>query len=115
MPACCSYPAPLPADLSAAPAIRPRDPPPRGPYGESAVRPAGLFAVDPGDARVLGRDGRPHPRRVALGPHMDARACGAVAFARPGSNAPTFRQHDGPAALSFPRRLACRGALGADA
>ncbi|MEV4871097.1 hypothetical protein [Streptomyces syringium] len=46
---------------------------------------------------------------------MDACACGAVAFARPGSNAPTFQQHDGPAALSFPRRLSCRGALGADA
>ncbi|WP_370418579.1 hypothetical protein AB8O64_08280 [Streptomyces sp. QH1-20] len=61
MPACFSYPAPLPGDLSAAPVP---------------------FVVE--------------ARRSA-------------------PEVPAFRQYDGPAALSFPRRLSCRGPLGADA
>ncbi|MFD7238254.1 hypothetical protein ACFWAT_23490 [Streptomyces syringium] len=61
MPACFSYPAPLPADFSAAPVP---------------------FVVE--------------ARRSA-------------------PDAPAFRQNDARAALAFPRRLPCRGALGADA
>lgn len=36
--------------------------------------------------------GRPHPRRFALGPHTSARSPGA--FTRPRTNAPGFRQND---------------------
>ncbi len=74
---------------------RSRDPLLRGPAGESAVTAGGLLAVSPEDGRVLGRDGVPHRRRFALGPHTDARASGA--FARPRSNAPAFRQNDATA------------------
>ncbi|GGR21619.1 FAD/NAD(P)-binding protein [Streptomyces netropsis] len=103
------------ARLPAPTVARSRDPLLRGLYGESAVTPAGLLAVDPGDARILGRDGRPHPRRFALGPHTDARASGA--FARPRSNAPAFRQNDAlaRAALTFLRGLSCRGVPSAGA
>ncbi|MCC3771786.1 FAD/NAD(P)-binding domain-containing protein, partial [Streptomyces sp. UNOC14_S4] len=41
----------------------------RGLADEVTVTPAGLLAVGPDDGRVLDRDGRPHPRRFALGPH----------------------------------------------
>ncbi|WP_269856169.1 FAD/NAD(P)-binding protein [Streptomyces sp. RPT161] len=57
--------------------------------------PTGLLAVDPADARLIGRDGRPHPRRLALGPHTNGRAY--AAFARPRTNAPAFRQNDATA------------------
>ncbi|MEU5052175.1 FAD/NAD(P)-binding protein [Streptomyces sp. NPDC021096] len=80
------------ARLPAPTVARSRDPLLRGLRTEVSVTPAGLLAVHPGDGRVLGRDGRPHPRRFALGPHTDARSAGA--FARPGSNAVAFRQND---------------------
>ncbi|MDG4865106.1 adenylate cyclase, partial [Streptomyces sp. T-3] len=70
----------------------------------------GLLAVDPADGRVLHRDGRPHPRRFALGPHTDARGPGA--FVRPRTNSPSFRQNDNTAraVLRFLRDLSCRAA-----
>ncbi|MGW1074543.1 FAD/NAD(P)-binding protein [Streptomyces sp. NPDC002537] len=64
----------------------------RGLAAETTVTPAGLLAVSPEDGRMLDRDGRPHPRRFALGPHTDARATGA--FTRPRTNGPAFRQND---------------------
>ncbi|MFF2571618.1 FAD/NAD(P)-binding protein [Streptomyces sp. NPDC058084] len=68
---------------------------------------AGLLAVDPGDGRVLGRDGRPHPRRFALGPHTTSRAGGA--FTRPRTGGVAFRQNDRTArtALALLRDLSC--------
>ena len=74
----------------------------------AAVTPEGLLAVDPGDGRLLDRDGRPHPRRFALGPHTEARGSGA--FTRPRTGGPAFRQNDATAraALSFLRALDCR-------
>ncbi|MFJ2604926.1 FAD/NAD(P)-binding protein [Streptomyces sp. NPDC087425] len=68
--------------------------------------PDGLLRVDPADGRVLDRDGRPHPRRFALGPHTDARAPGA--FTRPRTGGPAFRQNDATAraALEFLREPA---------
>ncbi|MER5491990.1 FAD/NAD(P)-binding protein [Streptomyces sp. NPDC002490] len=71
---------------------------------------AGLLAVDPADGRVLDRDGAPHPRLFALGPHTDAR--GAGAFTRPRTGGPAFRQNDATAraALAFLRDLSCRPA-----
>lgn len=79
---------------------------------EAGVTPAGLLAVDPDDGRVLDPTGRPHPRLFALGPHTDARASGA--FARPGTNAPAFRQNDATAraALSALRAFTARVAPG---
>jgi hypothetical protein len=56
---------------------------------------AGLLVVDPADGRVADRGAGPHPRRFALGPHTTARSGGA--FARPGTNAPAFRQNDAAA------------------
>ncbi|MEU2793003.1 FAD/NAD(P)-binding protein [Streptomyces sp. NPDC007100] len=65
-------------------------------YDDGAASTAtGLLAVDPHDSRVLDRAGRPHPRRFALGPYTDARSAGA--FARPRTNAPSFRQNDATA------------------
>lgn len=65
-------------------------------YDDGAASTAtGLLAVDPLDSRVLDRAGRPHPRRFALGPYTDARSAGA--FARPRTNAPSFRQNDATA------------------
>ncbi|MGY0063068.1 FAD/NAD(P)-binding protein [Streptomyces sp. LZ34] len=77
----------------------------------AAATPAGLLAVSPDDARILDRAGRPHPRRFALGPHTDARASGG--FARPRTNAPTFRQNDATARvlLSLLRPLSPRAPL----
>ncbi|AEW93307.1 MULTISPECIES: FAD/NAD(P)-binding protein [Streptomycetaceae] len=75
-------------------------------YDGTTALPTGLLAVDPGDSRVLDRDGRPHPRRLALGPHTNGRAY--AAFARPRTNAPAFGQNDATAraALAFLRTLA---------
>ncbi|MFI9310233.1 FAD/NAD(P)-binding protein [Streptomyces triculaminicus] len=82
---------------------RSRDPLLRGLAGEAGVTAGGLLTVRPEDGRLLGRDGRPHRRRFALGPHTDARA--SAAFARPRGNAPAFRQNDATAgaALTFLR------------
>ncbi|MFG2873148.1 FAD/NAD(P)-binding protein [Streptomyces sp. NPDC048338] len=76
---------------------------------------AGLLAVDPADGRILGQDGRPHPRRFALGPPTTARAGGA--FTRPRTGGIAFRQNDATArtALAFLRDLSCRTPLSASA
>ncbi|WHT17679.1 FAD/NAD(P)-binding protein [Crossiella sp. CA-258035] len=52
----------------------------------------GLLLVRGDDARVLDRDGRAHPRRFALGAHTSGRS--VAAFARPRTNAPSFRRND---------------------
>ncbi|WP_431218992.1 FAD/NAD(P)-binding protein [Leifsonia xyli] len=52
----------------------------------------GMLRVAPDDARVLDAAGRPHPRRWAIGPFTDAPFAGA--FARPGTNALSFREND---------------------
>ncbi|MEU3747562.1 MULTISPECIES: FAD/NAD(P)-binding protein [Streptomyces] len=69
---------------------------------------SGLLVVDPADARILEHDGRPHPRRFALGPHTTARAGGA--FTRPRTGGIAFGQNDvtARAALTFLRDLADR-------
>lgn len=53
---------------------------------------AGRIHTRVSDGRVLDGDGRPHPRRFALGPHTSARSAGA--FTRPRTNALPFRQND---------------------
>lgn len=69
---------------------------------------AGLLRVDPADGRILDRDGRPHPRRFALGPFTTARTGGA--FTRPRTGGPAFVQNDATArtALAFLHGLSCR-------
>ena len=52
----------------------------------------GRLVVRPGDARVIGLDGEPHPRRFAIGPYTTAPFVGA--FSRPGTNAVSFREND---------------------
>ncbi len=75
---------------------RSRDPLLRALHAEGvATTPDGLLAVDRADGRVLDRDGRPHPRRFALGPHTDARGSGA--FTRPRTGGVAFRQNDATA------------------
>ncbi|MFC9385393.1 FAD/NAD(P)-binding protein [Streptomyces venezuelae] len=68
---------------------------------------AGLLVVDPADGRVLERDGRPHPRRFALGPHTTART--GSAFTRPRTGGAAFAQNDAAAraALTLLRDGAC--------
>ncbi|MFC9425197.1 FAD/NAD(P)-binding protein [Streptomyces sp. NPDC056987] len=63
--------------------------------GAATVSAAGLVRVDPGDGRLVERDGRPHPRRFSLGPYTTARSSGA--FARPRTGGPAFRQNDAAA------------------
>ena len=53
---------------------------------------SGLLQVSTVDDRLLDAAGRPHPRRFAVGPFVSSR--GAAAFARPRTNAPSFRQND---------------------
>ncbi|MFJ2059237.1 FAD/NAD(P)-binding protein [Streptomyces sp. NPDC087908] len=69
---------------------------------------SGLLVVDPVDGRILERDGRPHPRRFALGPHTTARTDSA--FTRPRTGGVAFRQNDIAAreALTLLRDRACR-------
>ncbi|MGW2301632.1 FAD/NAD(P)-binding protein [Streptomyces sp. NPDC001809] len=69
---------------------------------------SGLLVVDPVDGRILERDGRPHPRRFALGPHTTARTDSA--FTRPRTGGVAFRQNDVAAreALTLLRDGACR-------
>ncbi|WLQ43915.1 FAD/NAD(P)-binding protein [Streptomyces laculatispora] len=71
----------------------------------AAATATGLLAVDPGDGRILDHEGRPHPRRFALGPNTAARTSGA--FTRPRTGGPAFRQNDATAraALTFLRGL----------
>ncbi|MEV8587450.1 FAD/NAD(P)-binding protein [Streptomyces sp. NPDC051180] len=78
-------------------------------YEEGARATAsGLLVVDPADGRIVERDGRPHPRRFALGPHTTARAGGA--FTRPRTGGVAFGQNDvtARAALVFLRDRECR-------
>ncbi|WP_405986522.1 FAD/NAD(P)-binding protein [Streptomyces sp. NBC_00872] len=63
--------------------------------GAAVTAGAGLVRVDPGDGRLVERDGRPHPRRFALGPYTTARSSGA--FTRPRTGGPAFRQNDATA------------------
>ncbi|WP_299537570.1 FAD/NAD(P)-binding domain-containing protein [uncultured Streptomyces sp.] len=58
----------------------------------AAVTEEGLLQVDPDDGRVVDTEGRPHPRRFALGPFTTARASGA--FTRPRTGGPAFAQND---------------------
>ncbi|MFC8229506.1 FAD/NAD(P)-binding protein [Streptomyces sp. NPDC057287] len=81
----------------------------RGLYEDGAAGTAtGLLSVDPADGRILDREGRPHPRRFALGPYTTARSSGA--FTRPRTGGPAFGQNDATArtALAFLRDLSCR-------
>ncbi|WP_327237282.1 FAD/NAD(P)-binding protein [Streptomyces sp. NBC_01317] len=72
---------------------RTRSPLLRALYEEgAAATSAGLVRVDPDDGRLVESDGRPHPRRFALGPYTTARSSGA--FTRPRTGGPAFRQND---------------------
>ncbi|USQ87460.1 FAD/NAD(P)-binding protein [Streptomyces phaeoluteigriseus] len=87
---------------------RARDPLLRALHQEGvAETPDGLLRVDRVDGRILDRNGEPHPRRFALGPHTDGRTPGA--FTRPRTGGPAFRQNDATAraALVFLRDLGC--------
>ncbi|MFB9737087.1 FAD/NAD(P)-binding protein [Streptomyces thermocoprophilus] len=90
---------------------RARDPLLRRLHADGAAEtPHGLLRTDPADGRVLDADGRPHPRRFALGPCTDARTPGA--FTRPRTGGAAFRQNDATAraALTFLRSLTVRAA-----
>ena len=52
----------------------------------------GLLVVDRADARVVTAHGTRHPARFAVGPYTNAPFVGA--FARPGTNAVSFREND---------------------
>ena len=52
----------------------------------------GLILVGPNDSRVIRADGSPHPRRFAIGPFTSAPFVGA--FARPRTDAVSFREND---------------------
>ncbi|PBC77822.1 FAD-NAD(P)-binding protein [Streptomyces sp. TLI_235] len=64
--------------------------------GPDRTHRSGLIEVAP-DGRIVdpALDGTPHPRRLALGPHTNARSY--AAFARPRTDAPAFRQNDATA------------------
>jgi len=90
---------------------RARDPLLRALHADGAAEtPEGLLRVDPADGRLVDRDGRPHPRRFALGPYTDGRTPGA--FTRPRTGGPAFRQNDATAraALAFLSALSGRAA-----
>ncbi|MFB8182006.1 FAD/NAD(P)-binding protein [Streptomyces sp. NPDC055966] len=84
---------------------RAREPLLRSLGAHARVTPRGLLVVAPADGRVLDRDGRPHPRRFALGPFTNARI--PVGLPRPRANAASLRQNDATAraALTFLRAL----------
>ncbi|KAA2254286.1 FAD/NAD(P)-binding protein [Solihabitans fulvus] len=63
--------------------------------GEANRYSTGLLRVTPEECRVVDSSGRAHPRRFALGPFTNGRSF--AAFARPGTNAPAFRQNDSAA------------------
>lgn len=79
----------------------------------AAATDTGLLRVDPGDGRILDRDGSPQPRRFALGPFTTARSSGA--FTRPRTGGAAFRQNDATArgALAFLSGLSHSEPLGA--
>jgi hypothetical protein len=56
------------------------------------LRNTGLLDVRPADGAVLDAEGRPHPRRFAVGPHTTVKVAGA--FTRPGMNAQSLRYND---------------------
>ena len=58
----------------------------------TVLRNTGLLDVRPVDGAVLDADGRPHPRRFAVGPHTTVKVAGA--FTRPGMNAQSLRYND---------------------
>ncbi len=66
-----------------------------GDSGDDDPVSTGRLMVSAEHLRLLDRSGNPHPRRVALGAHTSRAAAGA--FARPRTNAPSFRQHDAAA------------------
>ncbi|MFJ4921438.1 FAD/NAD(P)-binding protein [Streptomyces sp. NPDC088725] len=104
------------ARLPDASPARTRSPLLRALYEEGAAAVSnGLVRVDPGDARLVESDGRPHPRRFALGPYTTARSSGA--FTRPRTGGPAFRQNDAAArtVLTFLRDLSAPAPVGADA
>ncbi|MFD1149183.1 FAD/NAD(P)-binding protein [Saccharothrix hoggarensis] len=69
----------------------------------------GQVAVAAEDSRVVDAAGVPHARRFAVGPYTTNKAY--AAFARPGTNAPTFRQND-EVARAVLRVLAAETTLG---
>lgn len=74
----------------------------------------GRLLVTPADLRVIDAEGRAHPRRFALGAPTSVVA--NAAFARPRTNAPSFRQNDLVARAVFrtlwPARSTCAAAAG---
>lgn len=58
----------------------------------SHVFDSGRLLVNPADSRVMRPDGRPHPRRFAIGPYTSAPFIGA--FARPHTDAVSLREND---------------------
>ena len=60
--------------------------------GDGFLHSSGLLLVSTEDFRVLDREGRPHPRRYAIGPFTNVRHF--ATFATPKSNAVSFRQND---------------------
>ena len=71
----------------------------RGEVREEQVNDVGGWSVNTGKVEVMGvdlriarADGTPHPRRHALGAFTNRPAAGT--FARPRTNAASFRQHD---------------------
>ncbi|TCO62507.1 FAD/NAD(P)-binding protein [Actinocrispum wychmicini] len=74
----------------------------------------GRLLVAPADLRVIDTSGRAHPRRFALGAPTSVVA--AAAFARPHTNAPSFRQNDLVARTVLrtlsPARSTCAAAAG---
>ncbi|AYG02202.1 adenylate cyclase [Gryllotalpicola protaetiae] len=62
----------------------------RASSGEASL--AALVAVHPDDSRLIGPDGEPHAARFAIGPFTSAPNAGA--FARPSTDAMSFREND---------------------
>ncbi|MTD57688.1 FAD/NAD(P)-binding protein [Amycolatopsis pithecellobii] len=57
--------------------------------------PSGRIHTQMSDGRLITADGTPHERWYSLGPHTSTRS--VAAFARPRTNAPSFRQNDATA------------------
>ena len=68
---------------------------------DQSRHPTGRLRVTADTLEVLDRAGRAHARRFALGIHTSRPAAGA--FARPGHNAPSFRQNDAVARVVLTR------------
>jgi hypothetical protein len=72
---------------------------------DGSTHPSGRLLVT-ADRNLVGADGRPHPRRYAIGHPTSRRA--AAAFARPRTNAIAFRQNDALARLLLAQLRATR-------